>query len=544
MTYLDTYQNWLNEKTLLKEEKEALKRMDHKEIEEAFYQDISFGTGGIRGILGLGPNRINTYTIRRATLGLAKYLLAENKLDGVAIAYDNRQGSIEYAKEAAMVLAACGIKSYVFKSLRPTPMLSFAVRHFKTSAGIMLTASHNPKEYNGYKVYNETGAQLSVREADQVIQKIQTVFSPFGIQTVDNNLIHYIDESLDERYLNEVKKISVHHLEKTIKIVYSPLHGTGGPIVPPLLASVGYEVYPVDNQMTPDPQFTFARSSNPEEKEAYEESLKLAQKVNADVAFVTDPDADRLGVAVKHDGFYQLLNGNQTAAVMLYYLLKERKTEKGFVFTTVVTSNLIKEIAYSLNHFVGETLTGFKFIGEQAEKIKGSYPYLFGCEESYGSLVSDFVRDKDAVQAVFLLSEIANFLKQKSLTLIDYLDEIYEKYGYYVDYTQAITLKGLDGLSRIQSIMNYFREEGLNIPSFKVEQVIDYQKGIMNPHDISLPPSDVLKYEHKDGFIIFRPSGTEPKLKVYYSIKKRQKEASHSFVNQLIEEVNKVIGKI
>src|SRR5690606_33332364 len=265
MQYLDVYQTWLNEPSLTNQERETLKNMDPKEIEESFYQDISFGTGGIRGILGLGTNRVNQYTIRKATLGLAKYLLQENKLNGVAIAYDNRFGSKEYAKEAAMVLAACGIKSFLFKSLRPTPMLSFAVRYFRASAGIMLTASHNPKEYNGYKVYNETGAQLTPEEADQVTSKINTVFSPFGIPTVDNDLIQYIDASFDEIYLQEVKSITVHNTIKNIKIVYSPLHGTGSQVVPKLLKEVGYEVYPVKEQMIPDPAFSNAESSNPEE---------------------------------------------------------------------------------------------------------------------------------------------------------------------------------------------------------------------------------------------------------------------------------------
>ncbi|MBN3490516.1 phospho-sugar mutase [Acholeplasma equirhinis] len=544
MSYQDIYQLWLNEPTLTESEKETLKSMDSKEIEESFYQEISFGTGGIRGLLGLGPNRINKYTIRKATLGLAKYLIQEKKMNGVAIAYDNRFGSKEYAKEVAMVLAACGIKSFLFDALRPTPMLSFAVRYFKASAGIMLTASHNPKEYNGYKVYNETGAQLNPDEADQVMKKIATVFSPFGIESLDSELIHYVDSSFDAIYLKEVKKIKVKDIEKQIKIVYSPLHGTGASLVPVLLREESYEVYPVMEQMTPDPAFSHTKSSNPEEKAAYELSLQYAEKLNADVVFVTDPDADRLGVAVKHDGNYHLLNGNQTASLVLYYLLSERKSELGFVYTTVVTTDLIKQIAYSFNQKVGETLTGFKFIGEQAEKISGKAKYLFGCEESYGSLIKDFVRDKDAVQAVYMLAEITNFLKSKGQTLIDYLESIYQKYGYYVEYTQNISLKGIEGAKRIQAILSYFRQNGLNIPSFKVENAIDYINGYVNPHDVILPPSDVLKYQHKDGYIIFRPSGTEPKLKIYFSIRSESKEKAELMVKQLVSEVNQVIEKI
>lgn len=540
------YLNWLNEPTLSKEEKDILKNLSSSEIEEAFYQDLSFGTGGIRGVLGLGTNRMNIYIIRKATFGFGQYLLKHNLLEGVAIAYDNRHMSYEFAKEAAKVLAALGIKSYVYKNLRPTPMLSFTVRHLNLSAGIMITASHNPKEYNGYKVYNKTGSQLSIDESNEVIEYINQVENPFEIKTLDNELIHYLNDEIDDIYLKEVKSIAVHKdIKKDINIVYSPLHGTGGTLAPKLLKGSGYNVYPVESQMIPDPNFSATESSNPEEKQSFNASIELAKKVNADIILVTDPDADRLGVGVLHEGTYHLLTGNQTAALMLYYILSEQKTPDGFVYTTVVTSELIKKIGESFHKNIGETLTGFKFIGEQAERIsKTNYTYLFGCEESYGSLVKDFVRDKDAIQAVYLLAEIANTLKSRNLTMVDYLNLIYEKYGYYVDETISISLKGIEGQQRIKKIMNYFRTHGLHINQFNVTNTIDYIKGKMNPHDIYLPPSDVIRFESDKGFVIFRPSGTEPKLKIYFSIKENTKELARNTIDILKQEVFNIIEEI
>lgn len=296
--------------------------------------------------------------------------------------------------------------------------------------------------------------------------------------------------------------------------------------------------------MTIDPAFSGTKSSNPEDDAAYEASTLYAKSIDADVIFVTDPDADRLGVSVKHQNEYHILNGNQTASIILYYLLSEKNQPDGFVYTTVVTTDLIKEIAKSFHKKIGETLTGFKFIGEQAEKISGKDHYLFGCEESYGSLVKDFVRDKDAVQAVYMLAEIANVLKSRGLTIIDYLKTIYEKYGYYVEYTKNVSLKGIEGAKRIQTILSYFRKHGLNIASFKVEKTIDYINGHENPHDIILPPSDVLKYEHKDGFIVFRPSGTEPKLKIYFSVRKENHQKAEQYVSMLVAEVTEALEKI
>lgn len=544
MTYQDNYKIWLNENALSEKEKQTLLSMDEKEKEESFYQDLSFGTGGIRGILGLGPNRINKYTIQRVTLGFANYLKSEHKLNGVAISYDNRYGSYEFAYEAAKVLAFNGIKSYIYKALRPTPMLSYLVRHFKTSAGIMLTASHNPKEYNGFKAYNDTGAQLSTDESNKVIEEIGKIASPFHIGTLDNDLIHWIGDEIDDIYLNEVEKIAVRHDEKDLKIVYSPLHGTGGTVIPKLLDKTGYTVYSEPNQMKVDPEFSHTKSSNPEDHIAYEKTIELARKKDADVIFVTDPDADRLGVAYKLNDDYHILNGNQTASMMLYYILSEKKQPSGIVYTTVVSSHLLKDIAHKYNQKVGETLTGFKFIGEQAEKNQGKLPYIFGCEESYGSLVSDFVRDKDAVQAVYLLAEILNTLKSRNLTVKDYLDEIYHIFGYYLEDTINLTLKGIEGSKRIIQITDYVRLHGIKIDGFEVKKKIDFSKGMVHPHDIVLPPSNVLKFESDQGFIIFRPSGTEPKLKIYISVKTTSHAASKQKISDLKTAIMAFINQI
>lgn len=544
MTYQDNYKIWLNENALSEKEKQTLLSMDEKEKEESFYQDLSFGTGGIRGILGLGPNRINKYTIQRVTLGFANYLKSEHKLNGVAISYDNRYGSYEFAYEAAKVLAFNGIKSYIYKALRPTPMLSYLVRHFKTSAGIMLTASHNPKEYNGFKAYNDTGAQLSTDESNKVTEEISKIASPFHIGTLDNDLIHWIGDEIDDIYLNEVEKIAVRHDEKDLKIVYSPLHGTGGTVIPKLLDKTGYTVYSEPNQMKVDPEFSHTKSSNPEDHIAYEKTIELARKKDADVIFVTDPDADRLGVAYKLNDDYHILNGNQTASMMLYYILSEKKQPSGIVYTTVVSSHLLKDIARKYNQKVGETLTGFKFIGEQAEKNQGKLPYIFGCEESYGSLVSDFVRDKDAVQAVYLLAEILNTLKSRNLTVKDYLDEIYHIFGYYLEDTINLTLKGIEGSKRIIQITDYVRLHGIKIDGFEVKKKIDFSKGMVHPHDIVLPPSNVLKFESDQGFIIFRPSGTEPKLKIYISVKTTSHAASKQKISDLKTAIMAFINQI
>lgn len=548
--YKKNFLLWLNSPKLNSEEKNSLNQMNEKEKEDAFFKNLSFGTGGLRGVMGLGTNRVNIYTIRKATLGLANYLIHNNLNQGVAISYDNRRDSKVFAYESAKVLARQGIKSYIFKELKPTPMLSFAVRYFKTSAGIMITASHNPKEYNGYKVYNSTGAQINLDEANQVIKEIEDIDNLFDIEGVESNLIQWIGEDLEKAYIDNVLKISLTKTNKTVKIVYSPLHGTGLNIIPKLLLENNYLLYPYEGQMIDDPNFSDTKSSNPEDEAAYEKSLEYARVVDADIVMVTDPDADRLGIAVKHQGKYHLINGNQTGAIELYYILsmlekQSKLPKKGYVFSTVVTTNLINDITKHFNQEIFQTLTGFKFIGEKAEQLKVDETYLFGCEESYGSLVSDFVRDKDAVQAVYLLSEIADYLKDRNQTMIDYLNEIYEQFGYYYEHTENLVLKGIEGLEKIEKIMTYFKENHLKMEGFDLKVVQDFSTSTEFRdnvlHKISLPQSNVVKFIYEPTtWIVFRPSGTEPKLKIYYSTK----QSSLIKAQEVIKKINDVCQNI
>lgn len=554
MSYEKKYQFWLNQKNLDPKLLDELISLNEEQIEEVFYSDLSFGTGGLRGLMGVGTNRVNVYTIRKATLGFANFIKKSGRSGGVAIAYDNRHYSKVFAKEAAMVLAAQGIKSYVFPELRPTPMLSYAVRYYQCAGGIMITASHNPKTYNGYKAYDHTGAQLNLLDAEKVINEINKIENPFEIDVIDNELITSTSSALERSYLKEMEKLQLNQMPKPLKIVYSPLHGTGGPIIPELLRQHDYDVYPYAPQMIVDPSFSNTKSSNPEEQEAYEETLKYAKAIDADLIMVTDPDADRLGIAVKHQGEFHLLSGNQTASLELYYILTEKKRrdtlpKKGFVYTTNVTTDLIKVMAEDFQMHVETTLTGFKFIGEKAEKNKEIGSYIFGCEESYGSLILPFVRDKDAVQAVFLLAEIANYVFHKGQTLMDYLEEIYQKYGYYYEYTKSLTLTGLSGLDQIKHIMTHFRKNPPTLPNKRLIQTDDVEKGTRDQQGVitklDLPLSNVVKYYYEDNtWVVFRPSGTEPKLKIYYGIKSDSMASAKAYVEalntQILEEIERL----
>lgn len=554
MSYEKKYQFWLNQKDLDPTLLNELIELNEEQIQEIFFSDLSFGTGGLRGLMGAGTNRVNVYTIRKASKGFASYLLNHKIRGAVAISYDNRHYSKKFAKEAAMVLAASGIKSYLFEEMRPTPMLSFAVRYFGCAGGIMITASHNPKEYNGYKVYDPTGAQVNLETAEAIIKEINRVENPFEIDVLDNNLIQMVDSSFDKIYLNEVKKISLSTYPPQIKIVYSPLHGTGGTVIPNLLKEVGYDIYPHPLQMIPDPNFSHTKSSNPEEPDAYIETINFAKQVNADLIMITDPDADRLGIAVKHHGEYHLLNGNQTAALELFYILSERRKKdnlpsNGIVYKTIVTTDLIDEIARSFNIKTSQTLTGFKFIGEKAEVNRLKSTYIFGCEESYGSLISDFVRDKDAVQACYLLAEIANYTHSKDMTLIDYLNRIYQAFGNYYEYTKSITLPGRSGLERISKLMQHFRENPPVIYGKKLESYDDFEKGLKikdgSVEKLDLPSSNVLKYYYQDKtWIVFRPSGTEPKIKIYFQTLSSSLEEAKAFTDGLVQQLMKEIESI
>jgi len=555
MTYKDNYEFWLKQDKLDPALKEELNKLNEEEIKEVFYTDLSFGTGGLRGIMGVGTNRINLYTIRKATSGFAKYIKRNQIRGGVAISYDNRKDSKRFAHECAMVLAAEQIDSYLFEELRPTPMLSYAVRYFKCAGGIMITASHNPKEYNGYKAYDHTGAQLNPEAAEAVIMETNAIKNPFEIKFIDDAHIKTIDSSFDSIYLEEVETIRINDSEeKRVKIVYSPLHGTGGEIIPGFLKKEGYDVYPYAPQMIVDPTFPNTKSSNPEEALAFEETIKYAKELDADIVMVTDPDADRLGIAVKHENEYHLLTGNQTAAIELYYILTEKKKNHslpkgGYVYTTNVTTNLIPVIAKSFNMEVVTTLTGFKFIGEQAELNKDKGIYIFGCEESYGSLIKDFVRDKDAVQAVYMLSEIAEYAKEQKMTIIDYLEIIYKTYGYYYEFTKSITMTGRSGIEKINEVMTYLRTNPLVIDHKKLVSYYDILLviNVKGHHQtkLSYPSQNVLKYDFEDDtWIVMRPSGTEPKIKIYYGTKASSMMEAKAFVHQLSENILKIIEKI
>ncbi|CCV64341.1 Phosphoglucomutase [Alteracholeplasma palmae J233] len=551
MSYKDKYNLWISQNEIDSEIKNDLLKLNEDEIKECFYKDLDFGTGGLRGLMGPGTNRINIYTIRKVTQGLANYMIKHQLSEkGVAISYDNRKNSKNFAYEAAKVLAANHIKSYIYRDLRPTPMLSFAVRKFECGAGIMITASHNPKEYNGYKVYNKQGAQLNIKQADEVISYVNKVSDPFKVYSLESNLITWIEEDFDQIYLDEVKKIKINDVLKTAKIVYSPLHGTGGTVIPKFLKQQGYDVYPYEPQMIVDPEFSNTESSNPEEKKAFNRTIEYAKKINADIILVTDPDADRLGIAVLNNNEYQLLNGNQTASMMLEYILESARKngsihKNGIVFSTIVSTPLIEAIANKYEQKYVTTLTGFKFIGEQAELTKNEYNYTFGSEESYGSLVSPFVRDKDAVQAVYLLSEMACYVKEKNLTLVEYMEQIYKKYGYFFEYTENISLKGIEGSQKIEKIMTYYRKNGLNLKNYQKGFVNDYQeqKYEIKP-EIELPKSNVLKYFFDQFWVVLRPSGTEPKLKIYYGSNADTLEKAQEIIQNINQEILKQINEL
>jgi phosphoglucomutase len=556
MDYIQKYQSWVNYEALDSTLKTELLQMNDAQKEDAFYMDIEFGTGGIRGLMGAGTNRVNVYTIMRATLGFSRYILSLNRNKRVAISYDNRLNSYVFANRAAGVLAALGIEVYITKTLRPTPYLSYMVRHFDCDGGIMITASHNPKTYNGYKVYDETGCQLVPRLADMVIHEIQSIQDYFTIgYDESSSKIHWVDASFDQNYLDLVKTIQIENLpNKPLKLVYSPLHGAGGPLIPNLLKSLGYDVYPVESQMVDDPNFGATGSSNPEEKLAYEGALSLAKAIQGDLILVTDPDADRLGVMVKHQGKFHFLSGNQTASLTLYYILSRKQAlgllpNNGYVFTTNVTTPLIDKIARSFDMTVETTLTGFKFIGEKAKAIEGSGVYMFGCEESYGSLIADFVRDKDAIQAVYMLAEMATYMAQQGKTLIDLLQTVYETYGYYLEETLNLNLSGIEGKKRIEALMTYFRTNRLSIKNKEIVQIDDVLKqqtwrktGV---ESLSYPVSNVLKFYYRDGsWIVLRPSGTEPKLKIYMSVVGQTRALAEEALENYKLTVQGLLGQI
>ncbi|MEH7590580.1 phospho-sugar mutase [Priestia megaterium] len=572
MTWKTEWKKWSTHKELPSEFKKQMTEMNEREREEAFYKQLEFGTGGMRGELGAGPNRMNIYTIRKVTAGLAAYLEEngkEAKKQGVVIAYDSRHGSAEFALEAAKTLGANGIKSYVFQELRPTPELSFAVRYLRAYAGIMITASHNPSAYNGYKVYGEDGAQLPPPAAEVIVKHMNEIENELLLKVKDErellsqNLVSYIGENLDQVYLDYVKSLQLNTsaTKTNLHIVYTPLHGTGQTLIPQALQNAGFQhIAIVDEQKNPDPNFSTVSSPNPEEAQAFQLAIQYGKETWADLLLATDPDADRLGVAVRNnDGQYILLTGNQTGALLLHYMLSQ-KQEKGILpdnsvmLKTIVTSELGRAIAEDYGVQTVDTLTGFKYIAEKIDeyKKKGTKTFQFGYEESYGYLIGDFVRDKDAVQAAVMIAEAAAYYKQKRMTLYDGLIELYEKYGYYKESLTSFTLKGKDGAEQISHIVNRFRQHPpAEIAGAAVEKIEDYQSGkrtnllTAQQETMDLPPSNVLKFWLQDGsWFAIRPSGTEPKVKFYFGVRQGTENESEERLKEVKASVINLVKKI
>ena len=545
MTYTENFQKWLDFEQLPDYLRQELLSMDEKTKEDAFYTNLEFGTAGMRGYIGAGTNRINIYVVRQATEGLAKLIETkgeEAKKRGVAIAYDSRHFSPEFAFESAQVLAQHGIKSYVFEALRPTPELSFAARHLNAYAGIMVTASHNPAPFNGYKVYGQDGGQLPPADADALTDFIRAIENPFAVELADLDesksagLIQVIGEDVDIEYLREVKDVNINqdlinNFGKDMKIVYTPLHGTGEMLTRRALAQAGFEsVVVVESQAKADPDFSTVKSPNPESQAAFALAEELGREVDADVLVATDPDADRLGVEIRQpDGSYKNLSGNQIGAIIAKYILEAHKTagtlpENAALAKSIVSTELVTKIAESYGATMFNVLTGFKFIAEKIQEFeeKHNHTYMFGFEESFGYLIKPFVRDKDAIQAVLLVAEIAAYYRSRGLTLADGIDEIYKEYGYFAEKTISVTLSGVDGAAEIKKIMDKFRENGpKQFNNTDIVLLEDFQKQTATKNDgiisnLTTPPSNVLKYTlADDSWIAVRPSGTEPKIKFY-----------------------------
>ncbi|SDQ41471.1 phospho-sugar mutase [Carnobacterium viridans] len=575
MSWRETYQLWENFNDLEIELKEELKSLkdDSDTLEDAFYAPLEFGTAGMRGIIGVGVNRMNAYTVRQATEGLARFMDSlgdETQKRGVAIAYDSRHKSPEFAMEAARTLGAHGIPAFVFESLRPTPELSFAVRHLNAFAGIMITASHNPAEYNGYKVYGEDGGQMPPKEADALTDYVRSVENILEIDVLSQEdlesqgLLTIIGEDVDSEYLKNVKKVTVNpelvkEMSKEMKLVYTPLHGTGKMLGEKALKNAGFEsIYLVPEQAEADPDFSTVKSPNPEEPGAFEYAIKLGKEIDADVLVATDPDADRLGIAVKTaEGYYEVLTGNQIASLMLHYLLTAHRDAgtlpgNGVVLKSIVSSELPTAIAESFGVKMVNVLTGFKFIAEKIKQYEtdNSQTFLFGFEESYGYLVSPFVRDKDAIQALVLIAEVAAYYKQKGDTLYDGLKQIFHNYGHFKEKTISISMQGITGAEKIKALMVKFREESpKEFAGIEVEYVEDFSlaKRTLNDgttEDIDMPTANVLKYKLVDNsWIAIRPSGTEPKIKFYIGACDDSGVEIENKVIRLEESINSIVNE-
>ena len=568
MSYQENYQKWVDFAELPDYLRQDLENMDEKTKEDAFYTNLEFGTAGMRGLIGAGTNRINIYVVRQATEGLARLIESKGgneKERGVAIAYDSRHFSPEFALESAAVLAKHGIKSYVFESLRPTPELSFAVRHLNCFAGIMITASHNPAPFNGYKVYGEDGGQMPPHDADALTTYIRAIENPFAVEVADveaekaSGLIEVIGEAVDVEYLKEVKDVNINpalieEFGKDMKIVYTPLHGTGEMLARRALAQAGFDsVQVVEAQATADPDFSTVKSPNPESQAAFALAEELGRQVGADVLVATDPDADRVGVEVlQKDGSYLNLSGNQIGAIMAKYILEAHKNagtlpENAALCKSIVSTDLVTKIAESYGATMFNVLTGFKFIAEKIQEFeeKHNHTYMMGFEESFGYLIKPFVRDKDAIQAVLVVAELAAYYRSRGLTLADGIEEIYKEYGYYAEKTISVTLSGVDGAEQIKAIMAKFRNNAPKewnataitvVEDFKAQTATAADGTITN---LTTPPSDVLKYTLADGsWIAVRPSGTEPKIKFYIAVVGETNEESHAKIANIEAEIN------
>ena len=544
MDYRTEYEKWINSPKVTDEVKAELAGLDEKEKEDRFYKELEFGTAGMRGIMSAGINRMNIYTVRRATQGLCLEMMdkgEETVKKGVVIAYDSRNNSALFAMECAKVLCANGIKTYLFESLRPTPELSFALRYLKCARGIVVTASHNPKEYNGYKVYGEDGSQLPPEDADVITGYINNIDLFDGVKITENPDYISIGEDVDRAYIDAIKEQSLGiKIPEDFKVVYTPIHGSGNKLVRRVLDEIGVKnVFVVPEQEAPDGDFPTVNSPNPENAEAFTIAIKYAKEQNADIVFGTDPDSDRLGVVVRlGDGSYNVLNGNQIGALLCEFILRTRKAQgtlpkEGAVIKSIVSTEMIRAITKDYGIETIDVLTGFKFIGEKIKEFEaeGKFDkYVFGFEESYGYLKGSYCRDKDAVVASMLITELAADLKAHGKTLYDGLIGLYEKYGYYLENVQTKTLAGIEGLAQIKAIMKKFREEGV---PFDVEKALDYSTGIDG-----LPKSDVLKYFLKDGSLFtVRPSGTEPKIKFYFGVCGKSQKDAEEKVKILVDKV-------
>ncbi|MDR0286909.1 MAG: phospho-sugar mutase [Clostridiales bacterium] len=577
-TVEDKYYQWSSDGYFDENTRKELKAIkgNESEIRERFYTELEFGTAGIRGILGAGTNRINLYVVRRVSYGIAQMLKAKKDTDrGIVIAYDSRHFSYEFARETASVFAGNGIKVFLHREMRPVPLLSFSVRYLKTAAGVMITASHNPKEYNGYKAYGDDGAQLSPQDSDKVLEVINEITDYTKVPVYDfdkflqSGLIEILDDRVDKAYIAEIKKLIVDRdiLDKTARnfsLVYTPLHGTGALILPPLLRSIGFEkLAPVEAQMIPDGDFPTVRVPNPEERDTFDLAMKLAVEVSADLILATDPDADRTGVAVKGpDGDYIILNGNQTGVLLLEYILSAKVKNNSmpknpFVVSTIVSTRLTERICKEYNVDYADVFTGFKFIGEQIKmrEEEGSGTYVFGFEESYGYLPGSYARDKDAVATCMLLAEAATYHTSKGKTLYDALEDIYKKYGYYRETQISVYLRGEEGSQKIKNAMEILRDQGRNIfeslnitclKDYEKEKVYDYAADKIYPTAMT-SVSNVLHYTTDEGWFCVRPSGTEPKLKMYFGARGSSEAEADAKVKDLSDtvmaKINNLLGK-